>query len=385
MKNKLFILEFDIWNLPEDEIYLKLKNEFRVNFLSKAIKISGGWAKFTNFLKITESSLSYYKNGICFIPLRIIKNILNFYPKNMKDVLVKEIKQNIEEVKVGYSRKEIKINKCNIPNKFTYLLARIAGHLTGDGGINERCNVYYANKCEMLVEQFKRDIKREFRNIKNLEYIDHKGVKSVRFPKFVGIILQNLLGKMSGHFKHVPEIILNSDKTCRKLFLRALFDDEGSVRVKEHKIEIKMANESIIKTIKEMLSEFDIKVGRISRRKYKKPWRDQFRFIISGRRNIENYYREIGFDHRKKKEKLRISLQNYEMTYYKPEEIRKLILDILRREGDMSMYELAKKLNKKPHSQFSKILSNIEKMGLITSRKVGKGLKIYTINSMVLK
>lgn len=51
----------------------------------------------------------------------------------------------------------------------------------------------------------------------------------------------------------------------------------------------------------------------------------------------------------------------------------------------MSMYELAQRLNKKPHSQFSKILSNIEKMGLITSRKVGRGLKIYAINSMVLK
>ncbi|MDI6825604.1 MAG: hypothetical protein QMD36_00170 [Candidatus Aenigmarchaeota archaeon] len=106
-------------------------------------------------------------------------------------------------------------------------------------------------------------------------------MKSVRFPKFVGIILQNLLGKMFGHFKHVPEIILNSDKIFRKLFLRALFDDVG-------------------------------------RRKYKKPWRDQFRFIISGRRNIESYYKEIGFDHPEKKEKLRISLQNYEMTYYKP-------------------------------------------------------------------
>lgn len=381
METNSSILEFNIWDLPEDKIYLKIDDKCRVDFLNEAIKISGSWVEFTNFLHITSSSLSYYKNGICLIPLRIIKNTLNLYPQEMKETLISKINENIKEIRVGYGRGEV-VKRYNIPRRFTNILSRIAGHLSGDGGIDERGVVYYANKCEVLVEQFKHDLKKEFKNINHSEYIDLKNVKSVRFPRFVGIILQHFFGNMYGQFKHVPEFILNSNKTCKKLFLRALFDDEGSVRTKEHKIEIKMANEHIIKTVKEMLEEFNITTGKISIRKYSKPnHNDQFRLIISGRHNIEIFNKEIGFDHSLKKKKLEISLQNYKNTHYKMEEIRNLMLNILKKNGSMSMYELAKKINRKPHSQLSKILYELEKNGLIISNKVGRGLKIYTISN----
>lgn len=257
--------------------------------------------------------------------------------------------------------------------------------MNGDGGIrfkNDDRTVYYSNNFLILIEQFKEDILKTFGEAGPYEFDCGDGNYMIRFSNIVGLILTTFFGPLAGEFKHVPKLIISADKNCKALFLKALFDDEASVSVSEYKIEFEMANEAIVESVKKILEEFGIRPGKTGKRRKTKNHKMKYRFNICGKQDLEVFNEEIGFDHPEKKKKLEILLKSYQRIQYKRGEIRKLIVKTLKKTREMNIYELAKKLKRKPVFRFREQVRRLEKEGKIKSKlkKMGRTrIKIYYV------
>ncbi len=279
-------------------------------------------------------------------------------------------------------REEVNSGQHTIPNKVSIELCKVAGHLCGDGGLSAidkkgRYVVYYANKENILIDDFKKSMYSLFKAKPNEQYIND--IFSVSYSSIIGLMLWFIFGDMSNKNKHVPSVVLKTNKKLKAYFIKAVFDDEASVRVKEHKIEIKMANKNLISSLKALLKEIGVMAGEVKRHTYykNKKNRSQFRIIISNKKNLTVYYKKIGFNHPKKKQLLMEAINSYKLTHYSKEELTNIILNLLGKNKEMKMVKIASKVGRKPHSQLNKVLMVLVKEGKIGLRKECKGANIY--------
>jgi len=118
----------------------------------------------------------------------------------------------------------------------------------------------------------------------------------------------------------VPNFV--DTKELQKEFLSALYDDEGSAplrvfkKTNEIKRNVNLSSNSlnIIKQIKNILfSNFKIVTNRISKNVYHRNSKVFINYIlnITGKENLENFQREIGFNHPEKRNKLNLMLNSY--------------------------------------------------------------------------
>lgn len=381
IKNKI-----DLWDLPNKRVYVKIEDSVIKTFFEYSTNFAGSEIKLANLLGIKRiGNIWYFKNGIFFTPLDLIMKILKKLPEEKRNEFVKNIEQNLEKLRFGYGNAKSIINP-RLPIMFSLQLARIAGHLVGDGGIGMAKGsypVYYTNRCDVLIEQFKKDMTEIFGDASVYDYHyrnKNDGLRMVRYPSIAGIILMDLFGPMIKGLKHVPSLVLESDKNSKSLFLRALFDDEGCVS--SNRIVLGMSNKTIIEKVKKMLNEFGIETGKISKGKATERWKARYYLAIFGRNDIHLFAQKIGFDHPEKKEKLNYLLKSYEnkVLHYKKGEMRKLILKILKNEGPLGVCELAKKLNRKPGHRLREHLRKLKKEGKVKVQPGRWNLKIYSLN-----
>jgi intein/homing endonuclease len=184
-------------------------------------------------------------------------------------------------------------------------LARIAGHVVGDGGINSNLIVHYTNEKSELLDIFRKCILETFGEVKYGFYA-HKNkehIKTVWFPRIVGLLLAKMIGKQVKKYKHVPKIILEADNNLKSIFLGALFDDEGRVSVDAYTISIIMTGKKLVKDVKKLLEEIGISCGKISviepdefsfGKKYK--MRLGYQFYISGKISLKRFSELINFE-----------------------------------------------------------------------------------------
>lgn len=368
--------QIELWDLYDKNIYVKIEKQITKQF-------------FENFIKNNpriKIKIWAYKNQKYFTPLNTIIKILDLFPPEEKIKFKKLIESNIEELRFGRGQgKSIKNPK--LPIKFSPELAKICGHLIGDGGIRLTKGdyaVHYTNKNPFLIEQFKQDILKIFGSIESYYYkykIKDKNIdlKVIRFPSIIGVILMEFFGPMIKDTKKVLDIILDSNKKSKSLFLQALFDDEGCVS--SNRIIIEISNKKIIEAIKNILeSEFFIQPTNISEKTHEKG-QNSYRLEIHGRKDICSFYNEINFSHPKKKEKLKGYVDNYKTTILKSRkgEIKKLIIDILKKENNKNVYEIAKHLKREPKRAFKKHLFDLEKEGTVKVKKGKNRIKIYSL------
>ncbi|MDI6807026.1 MAG: LAGLIDADG family homing endonuclease, partial [Candidatus Aenigmarchaeota archaeon] len=189
--------------------------------------------------------------------------------------------------------------------------------------------------------------------------------------------LTTLFGSLEGDSKHVPAVILGSCKKSKASFLRALFDDEAT-SPKSHSIRLEMANEGIVESARNMLFEFGIQPGRIKEIDDPNSKKLKYNFYVSGFYDLKTFNSKIGFDHPEKRKELINMLKSYRHIQYKPGEVKELIIQQLKEKGEMSLYELAKSLNRNPTAKFRRKVLDLEEKGIIKSRVTKNRLKIYS-------
>lgn len=207
-------------------------------------------------------------------------------------------------------------------------LASIIAHLQGDGYISRKC-LGYVNTNFDLINAFKGDIEDVF-NVRG----------SVRFEKRISVLPGGYISKKGIYRYRIRSIKIaeylkdkiKEQKTFiktveqKQAFIRALFDDEGSVGKK--RISIGMTNKPLLLLIKAFLLELGIKTGSLWWRKpRKKGWKDYYVFTISEKNKLQTFYEKIGFLSKTKQHKLKQCLKNikYSITHYPENKIKKAV------------------------------------------------------------
>jgi len=369
--------ELNLWDLENQWIYIKVNEGVIRELFSNTIKLFGTQYKLAQFLMKSNGAISRYKQGSFFIPLDIVIKILNYFPEIQKERFKNEINTNLEKIRHGYGS-SIAI-KIKFPIKLSSQLAKIAGHLAGDGGINIVNRVFYSNKSRTLIELFKKDTEIVFGKTPYNEYDREHGI-IVYYPTIIGLILKAFFGEMRNEQKKVPFQILSSDGTYQSFFLRALFDDEGNVSSEKCTVQINMTNKLIIKNMKKMLSNFGIIAGKITTVKRAGNRKDMYLFRISGREHLKLFLEKIGFDHPDKKIKLKKLIESYKYrkNYYgKAWLTKQFIINILKKNEEATKCQIAKELNRNPTALKYHLLK-LESDKIISSRKEGL-IKVYSL------
>lgn len=191
--------------------------------------------------------------------------------------------------------------------KITLELARILGHLYGDGCLDKNGKMYYINKNQILISNFVKDIKFSFGpDAKVSFYIRPDGVKRVYVEKKIADRLRKEFEEIRTRNK-IPGKIKTSNVFIKPAFIQAIFDDEASVlwdkKSRSRRISFAIKNKEILIDIKKMLLEIGINTNRI--RKHKTSYGQLWMFTISGQENLEQFVQKVNFLHPKKHLKIK--------------------------------------------------------------------------------
>lgn len=188
-------------------------------------------------------------------------------------------------------------------------LARITGHILGDGGIHiikdeGKYRVFYVNNEHTLLNSFCEDIKVIFGKVRIYSRDrDYRG-NELWLPTTIGLILNKIINIGNSHDKKIPGFILNNQNHyIIKNFLQSIFDDEGYLYPQKHIIGISLVNPELLSEIKYLLEKVGIRTNPMHIHKSKNR-STMFYFNITGKENILKFHKKINFIHPVKKEKL---------------------------------------------------------------------------------
>ena len=275
-------------------------------------------------------------------------DILNRIKRNQKislknlDLFVRKLKLNryfIEEnitlvTSVKNTNKGIK--SPSLPFLFNNIeTATLLGGILGDGHLCKTLTVGYSNQSKVLIEKISRCGKRVFGDIDERIHFRKDNTYHLFWPKAVGILIFHM-GIIPGHRTksnpEMPSIILNGNKKMKAAFLRQYYDDEGNVRLKDRRLQIKQTIEieknvnkeqirkniqkfapNMIRSIKFILESFEIRshlsLGHL--RKIGAVLKSDWELSIYGKENLENFKKHIGFELKEKQKKLKVVIDNY--------------------------------------------------------------------------
>jgi len=330
----------DYHNLP-DTCMVKITDSFRMslfaNFTAKQLA-----ATFSN----SVSSFKYYKRGESFIPINLFKKLLNL---NKFDEL--EINASILEIKKRLCGKSIKLM---LPIFASADLAELIGHTLGDGHISKAGRFVYVNTSTELIDRVIFLTKTSLDRAGYYDYRKRKdGSIGLYYPSAIGellVICGGIKGKKVEQDFDIPEWIKQGDNEIKGAFIRALFDDEGTVS--STRIAINMAKldylaESLRKFFSSLivlLNDLDVRPGRIvrcARRRNKNGTVSiGLLFVICGFKELTSFYNNIGFIHSSKQEKLRNKINSFIQPNYHNGETRAIILNSI--SGLMSTKEISR-------------------------------------------
>jgi intein/homing endonuclease len=179
-------------------------------------------------------------------------------------------------------------------------LARIIAHVQADGTFRRRRNdgrleIQYHNQSHLLIREFRADFKNVF---------GKKAWKPIvrKTAMTTGSGVQEAVSALVRyHLKNwrIPKEIVKSSRKNKIAYLRALYDDEGSVTL-PRRVKFYSINAVGIRQVKKALSEFDVE-SHI----YKPAKRNVFELDIGSKSSIVNFAKHIGFNSLEKKKKLK--------------------------------------------------------------------------------
>ncbi len=309
-------------------------------------------------------------------------------PVKMKLIGLEDLKKNFKIVKFVNDFIYLKLYKgrYTIKVQFPFIanekLACLLGHILGDGCIKSKEeNVYYTNKSKELIDEFKLIIKDLFGIEPKENYNVERNFYEVYPPKTIAKFLV-LCGFPKGEKVNreltIPEWIKNGSFEIKSAFIRALFDDEGTVinskgnyiigfgmnkkksLLNEHKI--------FMEDLRGILFSLGIYPNEIFQRK--QPFDTvSLGFNIYGRYNLMKFLENIGFSDKIKREKL-IKVINSYKTYGRNES-KMRILDALKENEYLRTKDLCVMVNRN-RDIIWKNLDTLRKEGLVKKVLIDK-------------
>lgn len=189
-------------------------------------------------------------------------------------------------------------------------LAKILGHLCGDGQLRLDGIVYWNTNVE-LINDWERAIFQEFK-LKCWRYV-HKnviasGIGNVKIAK----CLSRLLKEKNGI--KIPRKDLLQRNEEKITFLQAIFDDDGTVymdkKSQRRQIKLYSKNKNFLKFVKKLLES--LKINSKIYGEYKTGFGNLlFELRITKKENILSFYNNIGFLSTAKQFKLKKIVESY--------------------------------------------------------------------------
>jgi len=374
-----------IWELPINKIYINLKNGFREEFFDQAKQKFGTWEKLGNYLDIPRADTTLacnWKSGRQCFPLDPVIKICN------KINLSKyELEKNIIEIRYktklsgrgGSSGKPIKNPK--LPIKINENFIEVLGHICGDGSImktiNKGIGFKYINSEPALIKSFQELIKNIFGDVEpNIQVRDKKPQYTrpnfyLQYPSIVSLFVLSVFDYKTGNDMQLPPFIFDCSQKEKCKFLRALFDDEGSVLVKDKKIQFVLKPKEPFNDIRRLFISLDIKLSKSHVRK------DGVRkFVLASKDSVKKFKQLIGFKHPTKREKLNDILRvGWKFNRYPNSLASSKILLILNRK-EATTKEITAELNRH-RGTIREHLNNLKRDGLVKNERAIKRVKNY--------
>lgn len=152
---------------------------------------------------------------------------------------LKDLKKNFKIVKIENSFVYFKLHRgqyvprVKLPFKPNEKLASLFGHVLGDGCIKAREESFcYVNKNKDLIEEVKRGFKELFEINTKERFNGKRGFYEVQSPKVIAkflVLCGFPKGEKMKQILTIPNWIKNGSFKIKSAFIRALFDDEGTV------------------------------------------------------------------------------------------------------------------------------------------------------------
>lgn len=376
--------EIHVWDLPRERVYIQLKDGFRENFFNKAYDKFGYWRLLGEFLGIKRADTTIarnWKNGTSCYPLGIVLKIAKLI-----NIPKEELEKNILQIRCktrlnkrgGNSGKPI--NNPRLPIKIDENLIEILGHICGDGSIPTKTpkkgiRFLYVNSEPTLIKTFQKLVKRVFGEVNPTVYI-RKGVEygkkynrpnyAIVYPTILSLFVLSVFNYKVKDNMEIPKFISKSSLKEKCRFLRALFDDEGSVIIRRtgHKqITFGLKPKKPLEDIHEVIKSIGINTSKI--------YYDRLnRFSISGKKNIILFKNLIGFKHPKKRKRLDLMIKiGWEGNNRRGNKIKKTILNYLTNKKRLSTHDISNYLDKTPTFAL-RYLHMLEQNNIVSSEKV---------------
>ena len=193
-------------------------------------------------------------------------------------------------------------------NEDYLILSRLCGFLAGDGSLiirkeksreAMRYNVrFYPDDLE-LVDLFVDSFEKVYSKIPHVKKLKNHFRVSIT-SKVATLHLDDVasFGTMDWD---VPGFVLNSKEYVVE-FVRAFYDCEGYVG--KNRVDVQSVNKEGLLQIKKLLSELEIDSNFYTYERKNPNWNTNYILVISGKENIINFARFIGFNHSVKRVKL---------------------------------------------------------------------------------
>jgi intein/homing endonuclease len=218
---------------------------------------------------------------------------------------------------------------------------RLIAALLGDGCLDKKFRIYYANTNRNLINGFINDAKIVFGD--NLKYSviskrDNPRVKIVYIPQKFGKIISQIgivPGRKVINNPHIPSFIFNLNKEKILEFISQIIDDEGSISISSRHIRIKFAVSedeeisNLIKDIKKLLSilNIDCSVYQIGKYYLKKgPGRKNWQIEIHSSIQLKKLYSSLNLRHKQKKQKFRTLINSFQVVCFPKKKCTKIYL-----------------------------------------------------------
>ena len=290
-------------NKLDSRNYVKLNNE-SIRYLNNMIRKTGLLLD-----KNTKDSIYRMTNGKK-ISLQFLKKI-----KRLLDLPPEYLYNNINLI-TSIKNTDVGIRDPRLPFDFGSAEGiRFIAAMMGDGELNSQKQARYNNQSKKLVDIIIKSTKKVFGNVDLKVYYRKDKTYQLHLPKIVGLIIRRLGIKPGGKAladNSIPSFIFKTNNKFKAVFIRQFFDDEGNVRVKDRRLQIKqtISNKTdskrfmksnpekycprVLSDLKELLADLDIS-SRISlgaKRDNKSDWE----LSIYGKDNLERFQKYVGFD-----------------------------------------------------------------------------------------